>query len=129
MLCAAYVFLCCTDASAPKVHYFETSAPDFIFRLQVCFSYKHYIQQQFCIQILWMIRKSARAEDLGTDDRQQEALGGHAVVSKKAAHGKRERCQHAHPADLRRADERFQAEVRADRHADGEQRKHHLPQG
>ena len=60
---------------------------------------------------------------------QQETFRRHAVVSKKAAHGKRERRQHAHPADLRCADERFQAEVRADRHTDGEQREHHLPQG
>ena len=47
-----------------------------------------------------MIRKCARAEDFRADDRQQKAFGGHAVVGKKAAHGKRERSQHAHPTDL-----------------------------
>ena len=71
--------------------------------------------------------KALRAEDFRLEPRPKRLFGGHAVVGKKAAGGKRRGAQDAHPADFFGADIRLQGKVNADSHRHGQHRADELP--
>ena len=71
--------------------------------------------------------KAFRAEDFRLEPRPKRLFGGHAVVGKKAAGGKRRGAQDAHPADFFGADIRLQGKVNAHRYADRQHRADELP--
>ena len=71
--------------------------------------------------------KALRAENFGLEPSPKHLFGGHAVVGKKAAGGKRRGAQDAHPADFLGANIRLQGKVNAHRYADRQHRANKLP--
>ena len=71
--------------------------------------------------------KAFRAEDFRLEPRPKRLFGGHAVVGKKAAGGKRRGAQDAHPADFFGADIRLQGKVNAYCNTDRQHRADELP--
>lgn len=67
----------------------------------------------FVIVTVGLEHKAFRAEDFRLEPRPKRLFGGHAVVGKKAAGGKRRGAQDAHPADFFGADIRLQGKVNA----------------
>ena len=81
----------------------------------------------FVVVAVGFEHKAFRAEDFRLEPRPKRLFGGHAVVGKKAAGGKRRGAQDAHPADFFDADIRLQGKVNAHCHADRQHRANKLP--
>ena len=81
----------------------------------------------FVVVAVRLEHKAFRAEDFRLEPRPQHLFGGHAVVSKESAGGKRRSAQDAHPADFFGADIRLQGKVDANCHADRQHRANKLP--
>ncbi len=87
------------------------------------------IFQGFGVQILRFEHQLSGIEQFRPDHGQEKPLKGHAVVGEKAAEGKRERGQDAHPADLSRPYDVLQPKIHPHRHKNGQQREQELAQG
>ena len=68
-------------------------------------------------------------QQLRADEGQKELFKRHAVVGEKTAHGKGERRQDAHPADVAAAHDIAQAEIHAHGYQHGQEGEDKLPQG
>ena len=81
----------------------------------------------FVVVTVGLEHKAFRAEDFRLEPRPQHLFGGHAMVGKKAAGGKRRSAQNAHPADFFGADIRLQGKVNAYCNTDRQHRANKLP--
>ena len=71
--------------------------------------------------------KAFRAENFRLEPRPKHLFGGHAVVCKEPAGGKRCSAQDAHPANFLGTNIRLQGKIDADSHADRQHRADELP--
>lgn len=81
----------------------------------------------FVVVTVGLEHEAFRAEDFRFEPRPKHLFGGHAVVGKEPAGGKRCGAQDAHPADFFGSDIRLQGKVDAHRHANGQYRANKLP--
>lgn len=81
----------------------------------------------FVVVTVGLEHKAFRAEDFRFEPCPQHLFGGHAVVCKEPAGGKRRSAQDAHPADFLCAHIRLQGKVNTHGHADRQHRANKLP--
>ena len=81
----------------------------------------------FVVVAVGLERKALWTEDFRLEPSPKHLFGGHAVVGKEPAGGKRCGAQDAHPADFLGADIRLQGKVDAHCHADRQHRADKLP--